>query len=99
MVKRNFMAKKTAKKVAKKKVLKKTAVKSTVKKAKVKKKVARKQSAAVIKSGIPKVGNIAPEFSLLDQNGKTVSLKDFRGLNVVVYFYPRAMTPGCTVQA
>ena len=48
----------------------------------------------------PKLGNLAPAFSLLDQDGKKVSLKDFRGKkNVVLYFYPRAMTPGCTVQA
>ncbi len=47
----------------------------------------------------PKLGNLAPVFSLLDQNGETVSLKDFRGQRVVLYFYPRAMTPGCTVQA
>ena len=48
----------------------------------------------------PKVGNLAPTFSLNDQDGKKVSLKDFRGeKNVVVYFYPKAMTPGCTVQA
>ena len=48
----------------------------------------------------PKIGNLAPVFSLLDQEGKKVALKDFRGINnVVVYFYPKAMTPGCTVQA
>jgi peroxiredoxin Q/BCP len=47
----------------------------------------------------PKIGNLAPAFSLSDQNGKTVSLKDFKGKRVVLYFYPRAMTPGCTVQA
>lgn len=47
----------------------------------------------------PKVGNLAPAFTLKDQNGDKVSLKDFRGKNVVVYFYPKASTPGCTVQA
>jgi thioredoxin-dependent peroxiredoxin len=47
----------------------------------------------------PKIGNLAPAFTLLDQNGEKVSLKDFRGKNVVLYFYPRAMTPGCKVQA
>ena len=36
----------------------------------------------------------APEFTLLDENGKSVSLKDYRGKNVVVYFFPRANTPG-----
>lgn len=48
----------------------------------------------------PKIGNLAPAFSLLDQSGNKVSLKDFRGdKNIVLYFYPKAMTPGCTVQA
>jgi thioredoxin-dependent peroxiredoxin len=36
----------------------------------------------------------APEFTLLDENGKSTSLKDYRGNNVVVYFFPRADTPG-----
>ncbi|MEE4192844.1 MAG: thioredoxin-dependent thiol peroxidase [Halieaceae bacterium] len=48
----------------------------------------------------PKIGNMAPAFSLPDQDGKKVSLKDFRDKsNVVLYFYPKAMTPGCTNQA
>ncbi|HNI36939.1 MAG TPA: thioredoxin-dependent thiol peroxidase [Pseudomonadales bacterium] len=47
----------------------------------------------------PKLGNLAPAFSLLNQDGNNVSLKDCRGQRVVLYFYPRAMTPGCTVQA
>lgn len=47
----------------------------------------------------PEIGKQAPEFSLPDQNGETINLSDFRGKNVVVYFYPKAMTPGCTVQA
>lgn len=47
-----------------------------------------------------KVGNLAPAFTLQDQSGNKVSLKDFRDeKNVVLYFYPKAMTPGCTVQA
>jgi len=46
-----------------------------------------------------KVNDKAPEFTLPDQNGKEVSLKDFRGQYVVLYFYPRADTPGCTVEA
>lgn len=46
-----------------------------------------------------KVGNKAPSFTLKDQNGDKVSLKDFLGKYVVVYFYPKAMTPGCTTQA
>ncbi|MEO0436527.1 MAG: thioredoxin-dependent thiol peroxidase [Pseudomonadota bacterium] len=48
----------------------------------------------------PKLGNLAPAFTLLDQNGEKVALKDFRDRKaVVLYFYPKAMTPGCTVQA
>lgn len=48
----------------------------------------------------PKIGNLAPAFTLADQDGNKVSLRDFRDQkNVVLYFYPRAMTPGCTVQA
>lgn len=48
----------------------------------------------------PRTGNMAPALTLQNQDGNRVSLKDFRGKsNVVLYFYPRAMTPGCTVQA
>jgi thioredoxin-dependent peroxiredoxin len=45
------------------------------------------------------VNDKAPEFTLPDQNGKDISLKDLRGKNVVLYFYPRADTPGCTIEA
>lgn len=48
---------------------------------------------------LPKIGAAAPAFTLLNQDGEKVSLKDFKGHNVVVYFYPKAMTPGCTTQA
>lgn len=44
-------------------------------------------------------GDSAPSFSLLDADGATVSLPDFAGRRVIVYFYPAAMTPGCTTQA
>jgi peroxiredoxin Q/BCP len=44
-------------------------------------------------------GEIAPEFTLPDAEGKPVSLADYRGQSVVVYFYPAASTPGCTKQA
>ncbi len=44
-------------------------------------------------------GSPAPAFSLLDQDGNTVSLEDFKGKKVLFYFYPKAMTPGCTTQA
>lgn len=46
-----------------------------------------------------KAGTPAPVFSLPDQDGNAVSLNDFSGKKVLVYFYPKAMTPGCTVQA
>lgn len=49
--------------------------------------------------GLPKIGNLAPNFTLLSQDEKEISLKDFRGKYVVLYFYPKAMTPGCTTQA
>lgn len=45
------------------------------------------------------VGDNAPQFSLLDQDGEQVSLSDFHGERVLIYFYPKALTPGCTVQA
>lgn len=44
-------------------------------------------------------GDPAPDFTLPDADGKPVSLSDYRGRRVVVYFYPAASTPGCTTQA
>jgi thioredoxin-dependent peroxiredoxin len=44
-------------------------------------------------------GDAAPDFTLPDQNGDEVTLSDLRGGTVVLYFYPRADTPGCTTQA
>lgn len=44
-------------------------------------------------------GDPAPAFTLLDADGGSVSLSDFAGQRVIVYFYPAAMTPGCTTQA
>ncbi|WP_125132584.1 thioredoxin-dependent thiol peroxidase [Microbacterium sp. 10M-3C3] len=44
-------------------------------------------------------GDIAPDFTLLDQDEHPVSLSAFRGRRVILYFYPAAMTPGCTTQA
>jgi peroxiredoxin Q/BCP len=46
-----------------------------------------------------KPGDKAPDIELLDQNGKTVSLKKFAKKKVLVYFYPKADTPGCTTQS
>ena len=45
------------------------------------------------------IGTKAPEFTLPDQNGEMKSLKDFRGKKVVLYFYPKDMTAGCSKQA
>ena len=45
------------------------------------------------------IGSQAPEFTLPDHNGEPVSLSDFRGQTVVLYFYPKDSTPGCTRQA
>lgn len=44
-------------------------------------------------------GDKAPQFTLQDQNDEAVSLSSFEGKKVLVYFYPKAMTPGCTTQA
>ena len=49
--------------------------------------------------GRVQVSNVAPDFTLLNQSGESVSLHDLRGKNVVLYFYPKDDTPGCTAQA
>lgn len=46
-----------------------------------------------------KIGDYAPNFTLPDKNGNAVSLSDFKGKKVVLYFYPKDNTPGCTKQA
>lgn len=48
---------------------------------------------------VPAVGTVAPDFTLNSQNGRPVSLKDFRGKWVVLYFYPKDFTSGCTLEA
>jgi len=48
---------------------------------------------------MPATGTAAADFTLQSQEGKSVSLKDFRGQWVVLYFYPKDMTPGCTIEA
>lgn len=65
-----------------------------------------KQAAAILTTKTRKemivmleVGTKAPDFTLLDKDGKTVGLADFAGKRVVLYFYPRDNTPGCTRQA
>jgi len=46
-----------------------------------------------------KIGDPAPDFALVDQENKTVRLSDFKGRKLLLYFYPKADTPGCTKQA
>jgi len=48
---------------------------------------------------MPKEGSVAPNFAAKDANGETVRLKDLRGQKVVLYFYPKDDTPGCTKEA
>jgi peroxiredoxin Q/BCP len=48
---------------------------------------------------MPQAGSAAPDFSLTSQDGGTVSLKDYRGKWVVLYFYPKDFTSGCTIEA
>lgn len=45
------------------------------------------------------IGSKAPDFSGIDQNGQKVSLGDFKGKKLVLFFYPKALTPGCTAEA
>lgn len=46
-----------------------------------------------------KAGDAAPQFSAANQDGKTLSLSDFKGKKLVLFFYPKASTPGCTAEA
>ena len=46
-----------------------------------------------------KIGDAAPNFSAQDQNGETIQLADYKGKKLVLFFYPKASTPGCTVEA
>jgi len=48
---------------------------------------------------MPEVGQKAPDFNIANQNGEMVALRDFKGKNLVLYFYPKDSTPGCTVEA
>lgn len=103
-------AKKTAKtkgaatKTTKKKLTAKTARKKTAKAAakKTTKKKTVKQaasSAGSSTSGFPSTGQLAPDFELMDGSGKAHRLSDYRGRKVVLYFYPKDDTPGCTKEA
>lgn len=46
-----------------------------------------------------KIGDAVPEFSAKDQDGNTIHLSDYKGKKLIVFFYPKASTPGCTVEA
>lgn len=46
-----------------------------------------------------KVGDQVPDFTAIDQDGKSISLSDYKGKKLVVFFYPKALTPGCTAEA
>lgn len=46
-----------------------------------------------------KAGDKAPDFSVADENGNIVTLRDFKGKKIVLYFYPKDMTPGCTAES
>jgi peroxiredoxin Q/BCP len=74
--------------------------KSKSKKTAPKKSKPRTPTAAAKKVGAMLEGKKAPAFQLADANGKTVALKDLLGANhLVLYFYPKDMTPGCTIEA
>lgn len=48
---------------------------------------------------LPEQGTLAPDFKTLNQRSETVGLSDYQGKTLILYFYPKAMTPGCTTQA
>ena len=56
-------------------------------------------NASNLKVNTLNVNDKAPDFTLQDENGKEVALKDLRGKTVILFFYPRANTPGCTIEA
>lgn len=56
-------------------------------------------TAGLAAQGVPQEGQKAPDFTAVDQNGKAISLAALKGRKVVLYFYPKDDTPGCTAQA
>jgi thioredoxin-dependent peroxiredoxin len=56
-------------------------------------------ASAAVAAGLPEPGTPAPDFKLVTNEGKTVSLADYRGKWVALYFYPKDFTSGCTIQA
>ncbi|HXU28780.1 MAG TPA: thioredoxin-dependent thiol peroxidase [Bacteroidia bacterium] len=92
------MAKKAAKKVVKK-ATKEVAVKKSPAKKSAAKKAPAKKSTFVKHVTHLKAGDAAPNFSGKDQNGNLISLNDFAGKTLVLYFYPKDDTSGCTAQS
>jgi peroxiredoxin Q/BCP len=90
---------KKAKKTAAKKTLTKKLIAKKLTTKKPEKNLAVVTSPAEITTPRVGAGDMAPDFSLPNQNGETVSLSDFRGKKVVLYFYPKDDTPGCTKEA
>lgn len=91
--------KKAVKKATKKAIAKKsTAKKTAAKKVAVKKSPAKKSTFVKHETKL-KAGDAAPFFEGKDQNGNTISLNDYKGKTLVLYFYPKDDTPGCTLQA
>jgi peroxiredoxin Q/BCP len=112
MAKKKKMKKMTTKKAAPKKKAKKAAPKKKMKaskkaapkkvmakKAAPKKVAAKKVAPTTNTSSILQTGSVAPTFELPSDTGNTVSLKSFAGQKVVLYFYPKADTPGCTQES
>lgn len=90
------MAKKTNKKTSRKASVKVVRTADKVKKSRASAKTA---SDAAPQADVLEAGMAAPAFRLKSDDGGNVSLKDFAGRNLVLYFYPRANTPGCTLEA
>ncbi len=61
--------------------------------------MSKSASTVAVKAGMLAVGQPAPDFSAPDDTGRTVRLSDFKGKKVVLYFYPKDDTPGCTKEA
>jgi len=77
-------------------IMKKASAKKAVK---VSKKAVKKGAKTIAGKGVLKTGDTAPAFCLKDSAEKNVCLKDFKGRWVILYFYPKDNTPGCTIEA
>ena len=99
----SVIKKKAVKKAAKKALKKEVAPAKKVKKSAVKaaEPVKKKKPATAFQSHLTQIkpGDKAPVFRGVDQDGKSISLADFKGKKLVLYFYPKDDTPGCTAQA